>query len=107
MKRYQPVYPFVLLLTIADMMFTAKGLKLGTITEANPVVDYFLGLSAELTLVCIPIFVGAVLLLLYRFRRQVRWLNTAVTGLAVIKLYILLLHIKWVSGYIMLNCLLF
>lgn len=99
MKKYQLVYYIVFLLTVLDVAFTAEGLKLGAITEANPAVGYFMELSMGLTFFCIPAYVGAALLLIYRLSSGIRWLNTVMAGLAGIKLYTLALHIKWVSEY--------
>ncbi|HWR61701.1 MAG TPA: DUF5658 family protein [Clostridia bacterium] len=103
MKKYQLVYYAVFLLTVLDVVFTAEGLKLGAITEANPVVDYLMGLSVGLAFFCILAYVGAALLLIYRLSSDIRWLNAVMAGLAGIKLCILALHIQWVSEYLAVN----
>lgn len=103
MKKYQLVYYIIFLLTVLDVAFTAEGLKLGVITEANPVVGYFMQLSVGLTFFCILAYVGAALLLIYRLSSGIRWLNTVMAGVAGMKLYMLALHIQWVSEYLAAN----
>lgn len=100
MRRCGFIYIMVFALTILDVAFTAIGLRLGIITEANPIVGYFLKLSAGLTFLGILSYVGGALLLIYRLSPGIRWLNIIMAGLAGIKLYTLILHMQWFSEYI-------
>ena len=100
MKRYLAVYHIIFLLTVLDVVFTAVGLKLGVIIEANPIINYFIGISMELTFFCVLAYVAAALLLMYKVSPRIHWLNSAVAGLAAIKLYTVILHIRWIKAYL-------
>lgn len=99
MKRHVCIYFIIFILTILDLIFTAKGIKLGVITEANPIIAYFIERSLGLTFFCIMAYVGGALLLIYRLSPGIWWLNATLAGLAGIKLYALVLHMQWLSGY--------
>ncbi len=100
MKRYGYIYFIVFILTILDVALTAEGIKLGVITEANPIIAYFLVRSLGLTCFCILVYVGGALLLIYRLSPGIRWLNATMAGLAGLKLYTLVLHMQWLSEYL-------
>lgn len=97
MKRHRSIYYSIFLLTLLDVFFTAIGLQMGFIKEANPIMNYFMNLSVCLTMLAIMLFVGLVLIFLYRQSFRVHWVNKALTGVAGVKLYIILLHIRWIG----------
>lgn len=103
MKRHGLIYLIVFFLTILDVAFTAEGIRLGAITEANPIIAYFLERSLGLTFFCNMAYVGGALLLIYRLSPGIRWLNAIMMGLAGIKLYTLILHLHWLNQYFALS----
>jgi hypothetical protein len=98
--RSRGIYYIIYLLTILDIAFTAFGLQLGMIEEANPIMNYFMNLSLGVSILCVLLFVGAILIFLYKVSFKIPWLHSALTGLAGIKIYVLMLHLKWISIYI-------
>jgi inner membrane protein involved in colicin E2 resistance len=100
MLKSKTVYYIIYFLTILDITLTAAGLQLGVIEEANPIMNYFISLSMELSMIGVLLFVGAMLIFLYKASLKVNWLQKAVTGLAYIKVYVLLLHLSWINSYI-------
>lgn len=101
MKRHYLLYIAIYLLTILDIVFTASGLELGAITEANPLLKAAIQTAPGLTAISVLAYVGAALYFLYKASIKVRWISTAVIGLAGIKACILVLHLGWVSIYLM------
>ena len=99
MKRYPYIYYIIYLLTILDIAFTATGLKLGVIEEGNPIMNYFIESSIELTTFCVLAYVGIALVFIYKASPKIRWLNTALAGLSSVKVYIVVLHLRWISMY--------
>lgn len=99
-KRYCFVYYIVFLLTVLDIVFTAAGLKLGVIIEANPILNYFISVSMELTFLCILAYVAAALIFMYKVSPGIYWLNPALAGLAAVKLYTVVLHVSWINVYL-------
>jgi hypothetical protein len=99
MMKNKYIYFIIYLLTILDILFTAVGLRLGLIEEANPIISYLFNLSMGLSVLCVLLFVGIMLIFLYKASQKIHWLHKALTGLAAIKIYVLLLHLKWISSY--------
>jgi hypothetical protein len=94
------IYYIIYLLTILDIAFTAFGLQLGMIEEANPIMNYFMNLSLGASMLCVLLFVGVILIFLYKVSFKIPWLHSVLTGLVGIKIYVLILHLKWISTYI-------
>jgi hypothetical protein len=94
------VYYSIYFLTILDIAFTAVGIQLGIIVEANPIMSYFMDLSMGFSLLGVLVFVGAILIFLYKASGTVIWMNKAMTALAGIKVYVLLLHLGWINTYL-------
>jgi hypothetical protein len=87
-------------LTTLDILLTTIGLKLGIIEEANPIMNYLMNISLALSMLCVLLFVGAMLTFLYKASYKIPWLHPALNGLAGIKVYVLMLHMKWISIYL-------
>jgi hypothetical protein len=90
----------IFLLTTLDILFTTIGLNLGIIEEANPIMNYLINISLVLSMFFVLLFVGVVLTFLYKASYKVPWLHPALNGLAGIKVYVLMLHLKWISIYL-------
>jgi hypothetical protein len=100
MKRCPFIYYLIFLLTVLDIVFTVKGLKLGIISEGNPILSYFMESDMGLTAFCVLAYVGAALILIYKASPKICWLNTALAGTAGVKLFTVLLHLRWISIYL-------
>lgn len=92
MKR---ILLLIFALTILDAACTAAGLRLGAITEANPLMAT---MTAHPTLTGTAACVGtaALLLWLYSVRERVRWLGPALVGVSAVKLGVMGLHMHWI-----------
>jgi hypothetical protein len=90
----------IFLLTTLDILFTTIGLKLGIIEEANPIMNYIIDISLALSMFCVLLFVGAMLTFLYKASSKIPWLHPVLKGLAGIKVYVLMLHLKWISVFL-------
>lgn len=95
-KLFYAVY----LLTIFDVACTAAGLRLGVITEGNPILTGVMANSPELAAAGLCIVVGAVLLWLYSVRKKIRWLIPALAAIATIKLAVVGMHLFWIATII-------
>lgn len=91
------IYYYIFILTFADVIFTATGLNLGIVEEANPYMDYLIELSLPITLVGILVVTIAILYMLYKVENRVRWLPLALKGLLIIKVVVILLHFQWIA----------
>jgi hypothetical protein len=100
LKKSCMIFYVIFLLTIMDLVFTVTGLQLGIIEEANPIMRYFLNLSMSFSILCVLLFVGAILIFLYKASHKLHWLHAALTALVGIKVYVLLLHLRWISIYL-------
>ena len=87
-------------MTVGDAIFTTLGVKDGIIAEANPLLAAFFNASPELTAIITAIGVTALLYIIYRCRNRIRWINTALIGLFVVKLAVLGLHFNWIAQII-------
>ncbi|MDF2593015.1 MAG: hypothetical protein K0S75_2481 [Clostridia bacterium] len=94
------VYYSIYFLTILDIAFTAVGLQLGVIQEVNPIMNYFMNRSMGLSVSGVLLFVGAMLIVLYKASFTVHWIKKAMTCLAGIKVCVLLLHLGWINIYL-------
>lgn len=103
MKRYPCIYCFIFLLTVLDIVFTVNGLKLGIISEGNPILSYFIESYTGITVFCVLTYVGAALILIYKASSKIRWLNTVLAGMTGIKVYTVALHLRWISIYLARN----
>ena len=90
----------IFILTIIDALCTMFGIKAGFIREANPILQAVFHTSPEMAAAIIVVFVGAMLLLIYKYRGRIRWINYGVAGLAIVKLWVVGLHINWISQVI-------
>ncbi|QUH26658.1 DUF5658 family protein [Serpentinicella alkaliphila] len=100
MKKSQLIYFTIFLLTVLDILFTCIGLKLDIIEEANPLMDYFLNISMHFTVLFVLLFVGISLVFIYRVKSQVPWLPKVLVALAVVKIWVIVLHIRWITVYL-------
>lgn len=103
MERYNsrgPYHAIVLVaaLTVTDAICTAAGLRLGVISEENPLLSTCVTASPELTGVLVCGAVGVLLLWLYSVRERVRWITLPLAGVAAAKLAVLGLHFAWMIG---------
>lgn len=90
----------IFLLTTLDILFTTIGLRLGIIEEANPIMNYLIDISLALSMFGVLLFAGAMLTFLYKASANIHWLHPVLNGLAAIKVYVLMLHLKWISAYL-------
>ncbi len=90
------LFVLIFLLTLADAACTAAGMYLGVITEANPLLRGLMTAHPALTAGGVCVFVGGLLLLMYSVRAQVKWLGSALSALAVVKLAVLGMHLGWI-----------
>ena len=87
-------------MTIADLALTAAGICMGYVKESNPITQRMFHASPEMSAVILAALVGALLLLMWKVKHKVRFINAAVIGLFVIKLAVLALHFNWISQII-------
>ncbi|SDK52186.1 DUF5658 family protein [Natronincola ferrireducens] len=99
MKKNRFIYYGIFLLTVFDIAFTSIGLQLGIIEEANPIMDYFIHLSMILSIIGVVLYVGIAMIFLYKVRSKIPWLSKALMGLTAVKLWIMVLHVRWVALY--------
>lgn len=90
------LFVLIFLLTLSDAVCTAAGMRLGVIAEANPLLRGLMTAHPELTSAGVCVFVGAILCIMYPVREQVRWLGSALSAVAVIKLAVLGMHLGWI-----------
>lgn len=100
MERHPFVYYGIYLLTVLDAAFTVAGLKLGVITEGNPILNQYIESYMGLTVFGVLAYVGISLIFIYKASKGIPWLNAALAGLTGIKVYTVLLHIRWISVYL-------
>ncbi|MDO7788638.1 DUF5658 family protein [Desulforamulus aquiferis] len=87
--------PAIVLLTLADLLLTYHGLKLGLIQEFNPLMAWLYQINPKVSVAIVFSLVALGCLFLYLVQGQVSWLPTALAALLVIKLGVLGLHLGW------------
>lgn len=92
------VYFNILILTVLDVLFTTLGLEMGVIEEANPLMNAFYKLSPILTITGVLLFISVVLYLLYKLKDRFRWIPAVLYGIVGIKVFVLLLHVRWIMA---------
>jgi hypothetical protein len=91
------VFVQIFVLTLTDAICTAIGMRLGVITEANPLLRDVMTASPILASMGVCLLVGALLYFLYLFRGRVKWLGPALYAVTAVKLAVLGMHFAWVS----------
>ena len=86
----------IYILTIADISLTVTGVRMGYITEANPVLQSAMHASPILTGIVMCAVIGAVLYGLYRVRQRIRWIGYVMGGMAAVKVMVIGLHAGWI-----------
>lgn len=86
----------IYILTIADITLTAAGVRMGYITEANPVLQGMMHTCPILTGTVMCVLIGAVMYGVYRARDKIRWLRYPMGGMLVVKMAIIGLHAGWI-----------
>ncbi|UWG98016.1 DUF5658 family protein [Dehalobacter sp. DCM] len=89
-------YILIFLMTIADTLFTAVGMTKGIIAEANPIIKWIFSVNTTLASVTVVMFVGVLLLMIYRFRNHIRWIKYGLGLLVIAKVGVLILHLRWI-----------
>ena len=97
MKKW--IYISIFAMTIADAIFTTLGVKDGVIEEANPVLQQLFRASPELAALLVVLGVGLLMLLIYKVRHKIRWINYGLGVMFAVKLGILALHFRWIYVY--------
>ena len=85
----------IFVLTVLDVFFSTLGLKTGMIAEANPLMDRLIHLSLPATMAGVLVLISAAVYLFYRAMPVVRWLPTALAGVAAVKIVVVVLHLRW------------
>ncbi len=86
-------------LTVIDVAFTVMGLKLQLIEEANPLLRSVMACRPVWGGIALCIMVGGALYFIYRVRNRVRWLKYVMPEVLAAKLYVLWLHISWITEF--------
>lgn len=94
-KRLKTAW-ILIALTAADCACTASGVRMGAITEANPLFLGWMSISPEYTVSLTFAGVSAMVLIVYILGSRVPWSGTALAGLAAAKLAVLGLHFGWI-----------
>lgn len=94
------LFLLVYLLTIFDAAATAAGVKLGVIEEANPLICRIMTCHPVLSAVSLSAVIGAALYVIYKVRNRVHWLAYAMCGVLVVKIWVIYLHINWITQVI-------
>lgn len=83
----------IIVLSIFDAAATAAGISLNYIREANPVIGSLVMCDpfAASTLACL--LAVALLILIYSFRKRIRWIKYGLTLILAVKAMILCLHL--------------
>lgn len=63
-------------------------------------MNYLINISLALSMFCVLLFVGAMLTFLYKASPKIPWLQPVQNGLVGIKVYVLMLHLRWISIYL-------
>lgn len=87
----------ILALTAADAVCTVAGLRLGAITEGNPLLAAPMTVAPELTAAAVCAAVAGLTAWLYSVRGRAPWLGTALAFVAGIKLWVMALHFRWIA----------
>lgn len=82
-------------LTVIDVIGTYVGVKTGHITEANPILAKAFTNNPELVSIFTILFVGCILGLLWNYREKAQHIYLFVTGLLIIKIGVVILHLNW------------
>jgi len=90
------IYIFIFILTLGDVILTVWGVTKEYIEEANPLLHGVFHGSPILTGLAVILAVG--LILLFLAKQKIKWLGYAVGGLVVLKLCVLVIHVKWISN---------
>jgi hypothetical protein len=90
------IYISIFILTVADALFTTLGVKMGYVEEANPFLQKAFHASPEAVAIMAVMFVTALLMLIYKFHNNVKWLNFALLPLFIVKVGVLALHFNWI-----------
>ena len=89
------LYITIYLATIIDIIATVTGIKLGHIVEANPLLkkmnEYPLSVGIALILV-----IGFLLYFIYK--QNIKIANSAMILVLIVKVYVLILHVNWISN---------
>jgi len=91
------IYISIFIMTIADAIFTALGVKDGVIEEANPLLQSMFHASPELAAALVVVGVGLLLLLIYKVQHRIKWIGYGLGVMFAVKLWILLLHFNWIA----------
>lgn len=86
--------------TIIDDICTAVGIRMGFIEEANPILSDAMTNYTALSGLTIIVFVGIILYGIYKVRAKIRWLPIALSFVLFIKIYVIWMHIHWISQVI-------
>lgn len=78
-----------------DVLCTSIGIKLKLVSEANPILAFFINKSLLLTMMAVLLFVGGLLYFIYKVRNRIKWLPTALSLVVVVKVYVMFLHARW------------
>jgi len=84
---------WILLLTAADIIATAYGIKLGIMQEANPLLAYGMHNHPILTGMCIMALVAGALVIMYRCGEKVKWLPGVTAAILAIKVLVVVYEI--------------
>jgi hypothetical protein len=94
------IFISIFILTVADAIFTALGVRSGYIEEANPLLQKLFESSPEFASVLIALISTALLILIYKYQNRIRWIDTVLVLMFLIKLGVLGLHFRWIIFYI-------
>jgi hypothetical protein len=83
------------LLGLADIYLTNIGLKMGVITEGNPVMAYLFAHNPSLAITFSLGTSAFFLFCLHRWRSRTTLAGKALWGLLVVRMFVILLHANW------------
>jgi len=94
-RRISRLVIAVLLLTLLDAAFSAYGMRLGLIGEANPILRGFMERSPELSALAVFLYTAALMAVVRRLGPRCRSTVPLLYGLCGVKAAVIGLHIGW------------
>ncbi len=90
--------PAIFLLTLADAACTVAGVRLGVISEGNPIIRAAMHAYPVWAGAAACAYTGALLSLVYRYGPRARCTVPLLVGLFAVKTAVMGLHLGWITG---------
>lgn len=98
--KHKALYVLILALTIIDVALTSIGIKTGFVEEANPTLQALYAISPVFASAVIVVFVGLILLMIYKVQHRIKWVNRGLMIIFAVKIAVLGFHFSWIAQVI-------